>query len=78
MVWLARRFSQGVSIGCSAADGNGTRLPNLDHCAHERPADFDPKSLLKMDGALDPKYRTTNVDSEPGSIGDIWYLPPRV
>ena len=26
-------FSQGVSIGCTVADGNGTRLPNLDHCA---------------------------------------------
>jgi hypothetical protein len=30
------RFSQGVSVGCKAADGNGTRLPNLDHCASER------------------------------------------
>ena len=25
-------FSQGVSVGCKKPDGNGTRLPNLDHC----------------------------------------------
>ena len=58
-------FSQGVSIGCSKADGNGTRLPNLDHCPHERPAGFDP---LKMEGALNPKFRTTNIDSVAGSL----------
>merc|ERR1719408_845503 len=66
-------FSQGVSIGCKTADGNGTRLPNLDHCAAERAADFDP---LKMAGALDPKYRTTNLMATPGSKSDIWKFNP--
>jgi hypothetical protein len=62
-----------VSIGCKAADGNGTRLPNLDHCADERPAGFDP---LKMPGALDPRYRTTNLNATPGTIADIWKFNP--
>ena len=66
-------FSQGVSIGCKAADGNGRRYPNFDHCVDERAADFDP---LTMDGALHPKYRTTNVNSRPGSIDDIWKYNP--
>jgi hypothetical protein len=48
---VASRFSQGSSIGCAKATGNGTRLPNLDHCPEERAAGFDP---LKMVGALDP------------------------
>ena len=28
-------FTQGASVGCTTADGNGTRLPNLDHCPTE-------------------------------------------
>ena len=66
-------FSQGVSIGCSKADGNGTRLPNLDHCPDERASGFNP---LTMDGALNPKYMTTNVDAKPGTIEDIWKFNP--
>ena len=62
-------FSQGVSVGCKKADGNGTRIPNLDHCPEERAPGFDP---LKMDGALLPKYRTVNLNATPGSIADIW------
>lgn len=66
-------FSQGVSVGCSKADGNGTRLPNLDHCAGERAAGFNP---LTMEGALNTKYITTNVDAVPGSVGDVWKFNP--
>ena len=66
-------FSQGTSIGCKSATGNGTRLPNLDHCPDERQSSFDP---LKMEGALDPKYRTTNIDAVPGSISDVWKCSP--
>jgi len=66
-------FSQGVSIGCEKADGNGTRIPNLDHCPDERAADFDP---LKMDGALLPQYRTVNTNATPGSVADIWKFNP--
>lgn len=66
-------FTQGSSIGCLTADGNGTRLPNLDHCPGERAPDFDP---LKIEGALNPKYRTVNVDSKPGSVADIWKFNP--
>lgn len=29
-----------------------------------------------MEGALDPKYRTTNLDAVPGSISDIWKFNP--
>ena len=65
-------FSQGVSIGCSAATGNGTRLPNLDHCPSEREPGFDP---LKIDGALDPKYRTTNIDSMPCKMRSMKTIP---
>ena len=28
-------FSQGCTIGCAKCDGDGTRLPNYDHCPHE-------------------------------------------
>jgi len=66
-------FSQGTSIGCSNATGNGTRIPNLDHCPQERPAGFDP---LLMEGALHPKYRTVNLNSTPGAIDDIWKYNP--
>ena len=66
-------FSQGVSVGCTRADGNGTRFPNLDHCAEERPPAFNP---LTMEGALLPKYRTVNLNSTPGSLEDIWKYNP--
>ena len=29
-----------------------------------------------MEGALDPKYMTTNIDAVPGSIADIWKFNP--
>lgn len=64
-------FSQGCNIGCSVCTGNGTRLPNLDQCPHERKG---PPSELP--GALLPKYRTTNLLAEPGSIADIWKYNP--
>ena len=41
---------QGTSIGCMNATGNGTRMPNLDHCPDERPAGFNP---LTMKGAFE-------------------------
>jgi len=66
-------FTQGSSVGCATADGNGTRLPNLDHCPSERPASFDPTT---MSGALLPKYITTNIDAKYGSIEDIWKYNP--
>jgi len=69
-------FSQGTSIGCSNATGNGTRIPNLDHCPEERPEGFVPSDLLKMPGALHPKYRTVNLNAAPGSVNDIWKYNP--
>lgn len=66
-------FTQGASVGCTSADGNGTRLPNLDHCPSERAAGFDP---LRMTGALSPKFRTVNMDSTPGAVEDIWKFNP--
>ena len=55
-------FSQGCSIGCKSCDGNGTRLPNWDHCPGEsiRPT------------LNDPKYRTANRNATAGSPEDVW------
>jgi len=64
-------FSQGCSIGCSNCTGNGTRMPNLDHCPHERTVAPD-----KIEGALNPRYRTVNLNSTPGAIDDIWKYNP--
>jgi len=64
-------FSQGCNIGCPKCTGNGTRLPNLDQCPESRET---PPG--EMEGALDPKYRTTNLDAEPGSVADIWKFNP--
>ena len=66
-------FSQGCSVGCSKCTGNGTRMPNLDHCPEERSAGYDP---LKAEGALNPRYRTVNLNSTPGSVNDIWKYNP--
>jgi len=66
-------FSQGCSVGCDACTGNGTRMPNLDHCPANRSAGFDP---LTMPGALLPKYRSINLNATPGSISDIWKFNP--
>lgn len=64
-------FSQGCNIGCDKCTGNGTRLPNLDQCPESRKV---PPG--EIEGALDPKYRTTNLLPEAGSIGDIWKFNP--
>lgn len=66
-------FSQGTSIGCMNATGNGTRIPNLDHCPDERSVGFNP---LTMEGALLPRYRTVNLNSTPGALDDIWKYNP--
>ena len=63
----------GCSVGCSKCTGNGTRMPNLDHCPEERSAGYDP---LKAEGALNPRYRTVNLNSTPGSVNDIWKYNP--
>jgi len=64
-------FSQGCNIGCPKCTGNGTRLPNLDQCPELRK--IPP---LEMEGALLPKYRTTNLKAKPGSVEDIWKYNP--
>ena len=58
-------FSQGCTIGCSRCDGNGTRVPNFDHCPGESIAP-----------TLDPKYRTMNQRAIPGSYQDIFKFNP--
>ena len=70
-----RMYAEGCTIGCKACDGNGTRIPNIDHCPDERPAGFEP---LHMPGALHPKYRSVNLNATPGSPEDIWYAPTRL
>ena len=65
-------FSQGCTIGCSKCDGNGTRLPNFDHCPNE-----SIKPTIN-----DPKYRTINQEVEAGTVEDFtkfnpWRAPGR-
>ena len=43
------------------------------HCPEERSAGYDP---LKAEGALNPRYRTVNLNSTPGSVNDIWKYNP--
>jgi hypothetical protein len=73
LLWPRSWFSQGCSIFCSKCTGNGTRIPNLDHCPEERAAGFDP---LKLAGALHPVYRSINLNAVPGSADDIWKFNP--
>ena len=40
---------------------------------NRRAASFNP---LTMAGALDPQYRTVNMQSKPGSVDDIWKFNP--
>lgn len=65
-------FSQGCGIGCKTCDGNGTRVPNFDHC----PSDSIAPTIT------DPKYRTVNQAAESGSLADFtkynpWRAPGR-
>jgi len=65
-------FSQGCTIGCKSCDGNGSRLPNFDHCPGESIAPT----------LTDPKYRTVNQGAESGSEADFtkfnpWRAPGR-
>jgi len=58
-------FSQGCTIGCSACDGDGSRIPNFDHCPGESIAP-----------TLDPRYRTMNHLATPGTYQDIFKYNP--
>lgn len=65
-------FSQGCTIGCKACDGNGSRIPNFDHC---------PNDSIKPT-ITDPKYRTVNQAAPSGSLADFtkyhpWRAPGR-
>ena len=55
-------FSQGCSIGCPHCDGNGARIPNMDHCP----------SVEKPKQTLHPRYWTMNQRVTPGSHQDIF------
>lgn len=59
-------FSQGCTPGCKACNGEGSRLPNFDHCPGE--------SLTPT--INDPKYRTVNQAAVAGSKQDIWKYNP--
>ena len=61
-------FSQGCTIGCKTCTGNGSRIPNFDHCPSL------PKPPLSAQ--LDAQYRTTNLKTKPGSIQDFWRFNP--
>lgn len=59
-------FSQGCTIGCKSCDGNGTRLPNFDHCPGESIAPT----------LNDPRWRTANQNATAGSEQDIYKYNP--
>jgi hypothetical protein len=62
-------FSQGCGVGCEACNGNGSRIPNADHCP-DLPKPTDPNVVL------DPIYRTTNQHTVPGSVEDFYKFNP--
>jgi hypothetical protein len=59
---------QGCTIGCKVCTGNGSRIPNADHCPDL------PKPAANV--TLDPMYRTTNQHTKPGSKEDFWKFNP--
>jgi len=59
-------FSQGCTPGCKVCDGNGSRIPNFDHCPGE-----SIKPVLN-----DPKHRTVNQAAVPGSLQDFTKYHP--
>lgn len=61
-------FSQGCTVGCKVCTGNGSRLPNFDHCP-----DIPKPSVAEQ---IAPQYRTTNLRTSPGSIEDFWRFNP--
>ena len=61
-------FSQGCTIGCKVCTGNGSRIPNADHCPEL------PKPPANL--TLEPMYRTTNQHTAPGSKEDFWRFNP--
>lgn len=60
-------FSQGCTIGCTACDGKGARIPNWDHCPEEGP---------KRRTVDDPRFRSVNQNATPGSPEDIFKFNP--
>eukprot|EP00037_Helgoeca_nana_P032680 m.414933 g.414933 ORF g.414933 m.414933 type:complete len:386 (-) comp29473_c0_seq1:271-1428(-) len=62
-------FSQGCGIGCKVCNGNGSRIPNADHCPDL------PKPVSK-DVLLDARYRTTNQHTVYGSEEDFYRFNP--
>eukprot|EP00939_MAST-03C_sp_MAST-3C-sp1_P005525 g5525.t1 len=65
-------FSQGCTPGCSACDGNGSRVPNFDHCPGKS---FNPEKNPD-DFICDPKYRTGNQEAQCGSYEDFSKFNP--
>jgi hypothetical protein len=61
-------FSQGCGIGCKVCNGNGSRIPNADHCPDL------PKPPANE--TLDPQYRTTNQHTVAGSREDFYKFNP--
>lgn len=59
-------FSQGCTIGCKSCDGNGSRIPNFDHCP-----DISIAPTIN-----EPKYRTVNQAAPAGSHQDFTKYHP--
>ena len=67
-------FSQGCTIGCASCTGNGSRIPNFDHCPETGGAVW-PKNLAPS-LILAPEYRTTNLETVAGSVEDFYRFNP--
>ena len=65
-------FSQGCTPGCPACDGNGSRVPNFDHCPGKS---FSPEKNPEV-FICDPKYRTGNRNATCGSYEDYTKFNP--
>mmetsp|Transcript_33210 Transcript_33210/g.86951 ORF Transcript_33210/g.86951 Transcript_33210/m.86951 type:complete len:374 (+) Transcript_33210:25-1146(+) len=62
-------FSQGCTVGCARCDGNGSRIPNWDHCPGEGLNMTHPGRLLKQ-------YWTANQNALVGSVADVFKHNP--
>ena len=67
-ITAAKEVSEELCVGCKVCTGNGSRIPNADHCPEL------PKPPANE--TLEPMYRTTNQHTAPGSKADFWRFNP--
>eukprot|EP00940_MAST-03C_sp_MAST-3C-sp2_P001732 g1732.t1 len=65
-------FSQGCTPGCPSCDGNGSRIPNFNHC----PGKAITPASHPSEFICDPAHRTGNLDAACGSEADYSKFNP--